>query len=291
VSKRVKMFGLAALVMSLALLPTAVSASAATKSPTGDFAVFSDCPTENPLVKACFADVSTAGGFQVGKIDVPIVTPVYLQGGLYENEATSTLEFVPAADGKSLAMKPEEVPGGIFSVVNEKHYPGYLRSFCKTFPKNSTCKLTGVVEGVGFPVFNFSNLLSGQGTAVEVPLRLHLKNPLLGARCYIGSPADPIIVQYTTGTTSPPPPNTPITGALGAGEGRDEGSWIGLAGNELVDNAFAAPGAEGCGGPQAVNVDREMNKMDGLPSPAGYNTTKLGGSLDLAAAAAVVASE
>ena len=62
-------------------------------------------------------------------------------------------------------------------------------------------------------------------------------------------------------------------------------------GNSLVNNSFAAPTAEGCGGLFSFLVDPAVNAEIGLPSAAGHNTAILNGTQELAASAAVRASE
>jgi hypothetical protein len=49
-----------------------------------------------------------------------------------------------------------------------------------------------------------------------------------------------------------------------------------VSGLKLVDNAFAVPGASGCG--LAGLLDPILNLDKGLPSPAGKNAAILGGN-------------
>ncbi len=76
-------------------------------------------------------------------------------------------------------------------------------------------KLKATVELVGAPEVNPVNLLLEQGTALELPVQVHLENPgsfdLLGANCYIGSSTTPITLDLTTGTSGS------LTGAKRAG--------------------------------------------------------------------------
>ena len=59
-----------------------------------------------------------------------------------------------------------------------------------------------------------------------------------------------------------------------------------------MDNAWAAPGSHGCGGPLVESiVDAAVNAELGLPSAAGHNTAILNGKLEIADAGAVKASE
>ena len=135
------------------------------------------------------------------------------------------------------------------------------------------------------------NTALGQGTALAMPVKVKLGNPFLGNNCYIGSNSQPIQLKLTTGTTSPPPPNQPITGDPGELVGYEEGKILIDKENRLVDNSFAAPGANGCGGLFSFLVDPFVESIVGVPSPAGTNTAILEGSTYRSERAAVEASE
>jgi hypothetical protein len=136
-----------------------------------------------------------------------------------------------------------------------------------------------------------SNELNAEGIGLSMPVRVHLENPLLGNKCYIGSTADPIVFNFTTGTTSPPPPNGPISGKFGFIEFKDEFFFVEVTEHVQVDNTFSAPEAKGCGGAFSDFVDPLINSKVGLPSPAGYNTIIHSGYSSEAIPNAVVASE
>jgi hypothetical protein len=123
--------------------------------------------------------------------------------------------------------------------------------------------------------------------ALQLPVKVKLTNPLLGEKCYIGSEAEPIVLKLITGKTKPPKPNEPITGAPGTIESNEEGTILTISHNKLVDNSFAAPGVNGCGGSFSGQIDPLVNKALGLPSPAGTNTAILEGTLKQAGAEAV----
>jgi hypothetical protein len=46
-------------------------------------------------------------------------------------------------------------------------------------------------------------------------VKVRLENPFLGSECYVGSNSSPVVLNLTTGTTSPPAPNKPIKGTVG----------------------------------------------------------------------------
>ena len=87
----------------------------------------------------------------------------------------------------------------------------------------------------------------GHDIAVELPIKVHLENEMLGANCYIGSDAEPSSCKLTDGTTKPPAGVEPMTGKIGTNEGRDKGRLIAFINNTLVDNTFAVPAAKNCG--------------------------------------------
>jgi hypothetical protein len=259
--------------------------------PTGDFAVFKQCPTNNPAVNLCFYALSEGGEFHVGTTTVPINKTITLQGGSILNEETGAETFVPAKNGETLSKVPLTVPGGLLGIMAPTGWPTWLQNIFNEFINNGITGVTATVELVGNPGISRTNLLFQEGTALELPSRVKLGNPFLGESCYIGSAAHPVTQHLTTGTTSPPGPNTPISGAVGELEFKDEFQLVIIKDNKLVDNAYAAPGAEGCGGIFSFLIDPAVDAKLGLPSPAGKNTTILTGTLQNATAEAVKNSE
>jgi hypothetical protein len=152
----------------------------------------------------------------------------------------------------------------------------------------ATTELAKPASNIGI---NTTHLINGVGTALSLPVKVKLDNPLLGSACYIGSSASPITLNLTSGTTSPPAPNKPISGNAGKLEFKDELNFIEITNNKLVDNAFAAPAASGCGGLLAPVLDPIINAKLALPSAAGKNTAIQNNRVRQAVAEAVVASE
>ena len=106
-----------------------------------------------------------------------------------------------------------------------------------------------------------------------------------GKNCYVGNYSEPIRVPFISGETSPPPPNTPIHGALGTIKVLGGGQILKLEGTRLVNNSYASPGVKGCG--IEGGADAAIDAALGLPSPAGSNTTELIGNLYQAGSEAV----
>jgi hypothetical protein len=273
-----------------AMLVPASSAGASTFNPTGEFANFGECPLNNPEVVLCLYSKSSAGYFQTGAKTVPLVNDVTLQGGL----AGFELDFVEAANGETLSKTPQPVPGGLLGIEAPKWWPFWLQGWFNNQINAGLTGVTATVEIAG-PATNIKvdtlNILLEKGTALSLPVKIKLSNPILGSNCYIGSNSSPIVIDFTSGTTAPPPPNEPISGSAGTPEVNEAGTLLTLSGGALVNNSYAAPAANGCGGIFSFFIDPLVNSLVSLPSPAGTNTAVLEGKIQSAEAPAVKASE
>jgi len=287
-TRRQRMLGLIVAVAAVIAAMSAV-ASPAMATPTGEFAVFAQCPLSNPSLSACLWAKSESGEFVAGKQKVPITNPITLQGGLIENEETGALTFVAAANGVTISHSPQTVPGGLAGLINCKEIKEIIeRIACEVFFENGvtgateTTELAAPASSIGI---NESNLLSETGTALSLPVKVHLENPFLGSSCYLGSNTHPIVIEFTTGTTAPPLPNKPIKGKKGEISVVGEGQILKISNNSLVNNTFAAPGATGCGGFLIeLLLDPIINAKLGLPAASGHNTAILNGTLEQAGA-------
>jgi hypothetical protein len=183
------------------------------------------------------------------------------------------------------------VPGGLAGLVNCKEISNFLlRISCEVTFENGLTGLNSTLE-LARPaseiVVNEANLSGQLGTALKLPVKVHLENPFLGGSCYVGSSSSPIIWNLTTGKTSPPLPNTSIMGKVGEIEFLEEGRILETKGTKLVDNAWSAPGASGCGGLLSFILDPIVNSSAGLPAAAGHNTAILVNNIFVGAAGAV----
>jgi hypothetical protein len=280
--------------VSLAVLGFAAPALAT--KPTGDFVNFGDCPLSNPAVVSCIFATTTSGEFKIASTAVSLTKTTTLQGGVIQNPETGATTFVNAADGNTLSKTPQTVPGGLLKIVAPESWPEFLRNLFNEFINKGATGVNATTELVGEVQLNLLNQLTGSGTALTLPVRVHLENSFLGNNCFIGSKAHPVNVEFTTGTTSPPLPNLPITGKVGEVEGKDEGALVIVHNNSLVNNSFAAPVAEGCGSQILFGlftgiIDGAVDSSLGLPSAAGHNTAILNGTQELGSAEAVLASE
>ena len=292
-ARRLTTGAMLAVALPVVALVSASPALAVTHHPKGDYAVFSDCPLSNPATSNCLYAKTESGEFVVGKATVPIKNTIVLQGGVHENEGNQT--FIAAEDGNTLSKTPQSVPGGLLGFVECYKISNIIeRIACEvTFENgvtgvNATTELAAPASSIGIST---NHLLEEEGTALSLPVKVHLENPFLGSSCYIGSNAHPIVIPLTTGTTSPPPPNKPISGSKGELEFKDEFNLVIIKNNKLVNNSFAAPEAEGCGGVFSFLIDPIIDSKLGLPAAAGHNTAILKGTLETADAPAVKASE
>jgi hypothetical protein len=272
----------------LAVSTVALAAAGPALAAPEDFAVFNHCPTKTPELTFCFYSQTTGGEFVVGNGKVPIKATVTLQGGSILNEETGEERFVEAEGAETLSKTPQAVPGGLLGVVAPEALPKVLRELLNKLVLEGLAGVNATAELVSTPHISRAAFVEGEGTAVELPIRIHLENPIfLGSNCYIGSSAHPVTLNLTTGTTSPPEPNTPLSGSRGELEFKDSFQLLIAHGSKLVDNAFAAPEASGCGGLLSLVINPAVNLKLGLPAAAGHNTAILEGSLQNATASAV----
>ena len=277
-------------IVPLAMLGSPSAALASEHHPTGEFAPFKYCPLSNPSLEACILAETSGGGFTVGKRNVPITKTITLQGGI--NGETG--EFIGAENGETLSKTPQAVPGGLLNILAPEFLPKWLQEIFNNFINEGITGVTATTElaaPASHVVVNIENLLLERETALSLPVKIKLSNAFLGESCYVGSNSAPIVIELTTGTTSPPPPNKPITGTGGTLKINESFTLVTLSGGRLVNNSFAAPGANGCGGFLSFLIDPAVNAELGLPAAAGNNTAILEGKLSSANPEAVKASE
>lgn len=261
----------AGLVAALATVPALALMPAAQAEDAHPYEVFRNCPAAQMVAdgagadSSCVTAVVTGGEFVIGKGSVPITADSILSLGSATIAGKQRDYSVP---GKVFTSSPMQVPGGLLGV------PGF--GLEKLLPGVTDITATVQLATTETPVVDIFSAIYG-GEVVALPVKIKLNNVLLGANCYIGSNANPIVLHLTTETTSPPAPNTPISGKLASFSyqpvGENGGSIVTAAGGVLVDNSFAVPAATGCGVGGLFNG--VVNQRQGLPSPAGKNTAVL----------------
>jgi hypothetical protein len=238
-----------AVVAAMALL--APTAPAATPAP--GYGQFASCPTqaEIPAVVACVRSDIKGGHFKMGNKKVPISKPMTLSGGL-----NAEFKFVKA----TLPPVAQQVPGGVIGLTGLDWLVNFLDI--------DSLQLFAVTELAGLPTL---------GENLTLPIKVRLINPVLGNKCYVGSNSNPIVLNLTEKTTSPPPPNQPISGKEFEFSEDAASGILTFKNGVLVDNSFAAPGASGCTltlfGFIPISINGLVNSQSGLPAPAGTNET------------------
>jgi hypothetical protein len=275
-----------ALMVALASLGVAGTALAkrptkgpAPKEPTGEFAIFNQCPRLTEGVTDCVHNTILGGEMVFGNLAVPVVNPIAIQFGF--EGAGDEIHALDPLNGEFLQTSPEPVPGGLSSLIDcnelrSRWIARPLRDLCRrTFQRTRFQNVNAITELVG-PVgslfFDTEHEVFEEGVGFRLPVKIRLENPLLGNHCYIGSNTEPVVYELTTGTTNPPPPNKPLKGKEGEISFNKEGTITTILNHTAVDNAFSVPAAKGCGGFFSYPIDRLINKKIGLPSPAGHNT-------------------
>jgi hypothetical protein len=256
----------------------------------GNYTKFAQCPFANLEVKKCLYSTTNSGEVVLGAKKVPIEKPVILQGGLSAiGEDGFAKAFFAASNGITLSKAPQNVPGGLLGIVPDASSPALVKALIKFFLENSLTGVNSTLELAKSAAdirANETNLAGEIGVALEMPVKVHLENPFLGKSCFVGSSSSPITWKLTTGTTAPPGPNKAISGSSGLLTFLEEGRILELKGAKLVDNAFSAPKASGCGGILSFLVSPIINAQLGTTT-AGNNTAILNNDIFVASAAAV----
>lgn len=240
-----------------------VSPVAQAATPAPPYEDFAGCPSlaENSNISFCVKTTFTGGHLKLGKKNIAITNPIVLRGAAEQN----TANFVANSEGGIVPVR-QQVDGGLIGLTG-------IKSLDEEIANQQLLKVYAVVELAG----QVGNL---EDPALSLPVKVHLENPFLGNGCYVGSNANPIDLNLITGTTSPPPPASPITGQP-QGEYEPEASrpQVLTASDGLnVDNTFAVPSANGCLlnlGSQHINIDKLVNAASGLPAAAGKSEAVL----------------
>ena len=278
------------------------------KEPTGNYARFKQCPRFTTGVNLCFYSNVFGGTVKLNKQSVPINEDkkheLILQGGIAKEEAAPFHEkFVAALNGETLSKTPQNVPGGLTGLVNCTEIKGegllkplaeLAKAACKEVFENKTTGVQAITE-LARPASEIgiskNALLEEEGVALSLPVKIRLENTLLGSECYIGSSANPVMLNLTTGRTHPNPPNSPINGRVGEIFQKEEFNIIEIPNNLLVNNEFSAPEATGCGGIFSIFIDPLVNSKIGLPAADGLNTAIQEANIYEATTKGVIGSE
>ena len=232
---------IAAVIASMALLGVAGSAQAA-------FPDFTGCRATNFEQDACLDIQNRAGTLiEIKGFRVPLGESLEIRGTLRGN-GTFTPVFEPPTGTNGFFARAVPVPGGLLGI--------------EWIPGNTVLAIT---ELAGPASAIRLNILTH---VVTLPIKVRLVNLLLGMDCHIGTTSRPVVLNLTPGTTSPPPPNRPISGSPGVESSHGSGpQYIGAVN---VENSFAVPGATECGLGLGL-INSLVNLRLRLPSAAGNN--------------------
>ena len=248
--------------MSLFVTLTPGMAGAKTKKVPADLAQFANCPVNVTGVATCLFSSTTSTTFEIGSTTVTSSAPTTISLGLSYTKTDQPVVVLPDNGTAALQSPAIPLPGGLTGISGLD---------------GGDLAVTVTPQLVGLPTVSLGNLLTGSAPGLTLPIDVLVSTPtgLLGPDCTIGDAADPITLNLTTGTTNPPSPNTPISGAIGTTTSTPKG-LITVAGMTLVDNSFAVPGTDNCGTDGVLDEVLDLDKS--LPSAAGSNTAILSGS-------------
>jgi hypothetical protein len=250
------------LVVACSVVLLAPQPAGAASLPAG-LAKFANCPVDNPSVSVCLYSATSSTTFVIGSTTLTSTAPTTVSLGVSFNAQGQPTVVLPDNGTQAITSPAIPLPGGLLGI------PGA--------PDSGPLQVTVTPQLAGMPLVSLGNLLTRNGAAFTLPIDVLISNSsgLLGSDCTIGDAASPITLNLTTGTTNPPAPNKPITGALGKVTSKNNGV-VSIKGLSLVDNAFAVPGADNCG-PGGI-LDEILDLDKGLPSAAGNNSATLSGS-------------
>jgi len=284
-----------ALVAPPVALAVSSPALAAGHHPKGDYTPFAGCPLSDAQTGVCIFAQTESGELAIGSRTIPLARTMTLQGGVHEDEASGEQEFIPSEGGETLSRTPQVIPGTRFTVTAPKSLPAFVREIFNEFinqknPTNvtATTELAGPAKSIGIDT---QDLIEAKGIGLSLPVKVKLSNPLLGESCYIGSNANPISIPLTTGSAKLSSSHRLATGKPGHAQFKDEYDLVTIKEDSLLNDSFAAPRAEGCGGILSFLVDPAVDAELGVPLAAGRNEAILNVTLRDANASAVKASE
>lgn len=273
VSNRTRIGLLAAFTAFSAVLSTG-SAAAATEL-NGDWAPFDRCPVDAPAMLAadgitniatCISSSSVTGSITLGKSVVPTGNSDLQLGVIQHNNATSTLVAPPRSPHRRSGRRSR----GLLGLMCPSAIP-FVTAICRQLTDSDLNRITATIEPAGAPRdFNMVAAFSTGEPILTIPVRIHLRNPFLGDKCYIGTTANPVLLKPQNLNA----PSLSLQRFAADGTRDDEGEMgrYTFAGADQGDATFAVPGASGCG---AGLLDWAVNLKTGLPSAAGKNSVKL----------------
>jgi hypothetical protein len=244
----------------------------------GDWAPLNRCPVDDPAMlaaggveagpetsrAACLSDISPSGSTKIGNLTVATKGSNHQFGVILHEGFT----VIPPAGGV-LLDEPVQLPGGLRELVcpSSGHVARWIchHSHGGGWDAHRNA-VAWTLESAGTPT-NF-NLFAGLAVGVpfaSIPVKIHLQNQLLGDDCYIGSDAEPIVIQPSN--AAEPIGGFELFNADGTPEENGPFQRIETSVPTQSASGFAVPAANGCGFRGVLN--HAINSKVGLPSPAG----------------------
>jgi hypothetical protein len=281
-----------AVVGGLLVLPASAAAQTA-----GDWPQFSTCPVDNPSMLASPAgsntacvelNASPAGCAHCGPEYAMKIGNVVLNPGIKDEFGAfganeSSLSVAPASTALSSPAAVNlsslaSVQSAVFLACGAVLGPNGIEfGTCQSLANELTTggAITATIEPAGAPSdFNLA-AATGSGPLLTVPVKIELENGLLGSSCFIGSDAQPIVLNLVSNglrlyQQDTDPNGYPVTFDFSSGF--------------VADQTFSVPGASGCGANGLL--DPVVNALFGLPSGAGNNSYDAGTFLNSASTTA-----
>ncbi|MFD7529963.1 MULTISPECIES: hypothetical protein [unclassified Streptomyces] len=261
-------------------LSTSPASAASAQEMNGNWAPFTRCPVDDPAMLAadgrtdiaiCVASHSESGSIKLGNT-LATTGANDLQFGVVRNAATGESKIVPPAGG-AIVGAPTEIPGGLLGLMCPNGIP-VISDICRQLTDNDLNRVVATVQSAGAPR-NFdlvAGMQSGK-TIVDIPVRIHLENPFLGSKCYIGTTSQPVLLRPQNLTQ--PALASRRFDADGTTNTGGSLNRVELTGNAQGDAGFAVPGVSGCGPLTLGELNWAVNLKTALPSAAGNNNLVL----------------
>src|SRR5580693_8650087 len=130
----------------LVIVSLVFAGRALASAPTGEYATYSDCPYENPLVKQCYYIEATGGEVKIASTRVPLAHTLLIQGGGTFDFETEKELFYAARDGITLSRTSQPVEGGLLGLMPKSRFPNVLWRLYEIIFKKSLFELNAVTE-------------------------------------------------------------------------------------------------------------------------------------------------
>ncbi len=269
---------LAAVTVVAAATVSAVAAPAAASADTlaGEWAAFGGCPVDaaamraadgSAVIAACLGGGSPGGSITMGSTTMS-VGAVDMQFGVLNQGGTYSL-VQPASGG--LSGDPIVVPGGLLGLMCPSSIP-VISDICDAVVGSPLNVVTATLEPAGPATdFDLGAAVTTGRPIMTLPVKIHLQNPFLDRRCYIGSDSNPMVLKVANQTR--PAAKFVRFDADGTPNPAGEMTYTDLSGATIADSTFAVPAARNCG--LFGLVDSVVNARQGLPSPSGSNSLVL----------------